>query len=174
MVSNATTIALKWEHVSSGILLWIYLFPFKLHLIIVWYWYLVYNCSLRLLAAIERGGDWPQRRFAVYYFICFVLIPSRRIIAFWNHIPLFICSLTLAPSLSTPRSLVHVPISTSLCIHDERKWKRLHFGRMSLVRHNLVWKPEPTRATNQAADCRWVAFEKPQKSCAHHNVLTVF
>lgn len=126
----------------------------------------------------ERGGDWPQPGCCLLLYL-FVLIPNRRIIAFWNHIPLFLLIHSPSPSLSLPLSFAHAPISSRLYIHDEHSNEN---GYTSVVcrSHCTMYisgvKTEPAKSTSQASkqtSC-WVPFEKPQKSCAHHNVLTVF
>lgn len=120
----------------------------------------------------------------------FVLIPNRRVsLPFEIVSPFYLLALPPSLSRSPAYAHTHAPIPSRLYIYDELKWKRLHFGRLPhkyyIYMYCIVWKTlagkineRTSKPTNQRTSC-WLLCvewhcEKPQKSCAHHNVLTVF
>lgn len=148
---SKTTLKLT-EHVSKSILLWIYLFPSKLHLIIVWNCNLVYVYSIykNNLCWLAWEGEIDRNPVAVYYL--FVCVNSKQTYhRLLKSYPPFICLL----SFSLSPYLAHAPISSRLYIYDELKWKRLHFGRLSYKNvhtHTHSVKTEPAKSTSEPAN----------------------
>lgn len=138
---------------------------------------LQFGTYINNLCWLAKEGEIDRNPGLLFITYLFVLIPNRRIIAFWNRIPLFIC--LLSPSLTHSRS--HLIKALHLWWTQMKSVTLRSFAIYCImynILHTYSVKIEPAKSTSKPAIQLPIAVEwhceKPQKSCAHHNVLTVF